>query len=468
MAGIKDMSLYLPRYRVNRESIAGAWGKIASGWRAVANYDEDAITMAADAVSRLEVNSDNTVGLYFASSRPPYQGSSNASVLAQVLGIRPDAFVQDGETSGRGATSALRNAICLLDSGGRGEVLVAAAETWLTRPGSEEELDGSDSAAALKLSRDPGVAEFITGTSYRSDVLDRWRIDGRQFSIGGDGRFTSRYGFEDPCVKAVESILCSSNLSPGDVRWAAVAAPGLKQYRAVLKKIGIGSQQILEKVYAETGNCGLSMPLVLLYRALQSASPGDIIILAGYSGWIDAMLLRVTEDITAFQAKNPVGSFMGGARIDYPEMLKMKRVIPLEELVPSSSQVQYWRERDELLRLSGQKCTVCSSVQFPRRRVCWRCGTRDRFEEYQLARTGQIYTFTIDHLFPSPFGPAIMAVIDLDGGGRIYTQMTDCAGDEVAIGLKVKICLRKYHQGGDFNNYFWKARPIPGAGGVKI
>ena len=51
-------------------------------------------------------------------------------------------------------------------------------------------------------------------------------------------------------------------------------------------------------------------------------------------------------------------------------------------------------------------------------------------------------------------------VVDLDGGGRMYVQMTDCTADEVKIGAPVELTYRRLHAGGENYNYFWKARPV--------
>ena len=50
MAGIVSYGAYIPYYRLNRADIAKAWGTGASpGEKAVANYDEDSLTMAVAA-----------------------------------------------------------------------------------------------------------------------------------------------------------------------------------------------------------------------------------------------------------------------------------------------------------------------------------------------------------------------------------------------------------------------------------
>ena len=48
-AGIVSVGAHVPRYRLTGALLAGIWGGSASGERAVANYDEDALTMACEA-----------------------------------------------------------------------------------------------------------------------------------------------------------------------------------------------------------------------------------------------------------------------------------------------------------------------------------------------------------------------------------------------------------------------------------
>ena len=61
---------------------------------------------------------------------------------------------------------------------------------------------------------------------------------------------------------------------------------------------------------------------------------------------------------------------------------------------------------------------------------------------------------------PTPDPPVVMASADLDGGGRFYGQLVDCAPDEVSVGMEVELCFRRLHAGDGFHNYFWKMRPV--------
>ena len=77
----------------------------------------------------------------------------------------------------------------------------------------------------------------------------------------------------------------------------------------------------------------------------------------------------------------------------------------------------------------------------------------------RLARRGRLFTFTNDYLTESPDPPVTHAVVELDGGGRLYVQLTDCEPERVAIDMPLELTFRKIHEHGGFNNYFWKARP---------
>jgi uncharacterized OB-fold protein len=93
------------------------------------------------------------------------------------------------------------------------------------------------------------------------------------------------------------------------------------------------------------------------------------------------------------------------------------------------------------------------------KRVCPYCHAKDVGESYKLAHRGKVFSFEIDHVFPNPEQPTPMAVVDLEGGGRMLTQVTDCQPEKIEVGLEVELTYRKFHEGKGFNNYFWKVRP---------
>jgi hydroxymethylglutaryl-CoA synthase len=144
----------------------------------------------------------------------------------------------------------------------------------------------------------------------------------------------------------------------------------------------------------------------------------------------------------------------------YEKYLKFRRIIEVDEPGEAINNVLEFKELKQDLRLYGSRCEACGTVQFPMARVCIKCKAREQLSDHKLRKQGTVFTFTVDHLIANVEHPLPMAVIDLDGGGRLYLQVTDFSEPEVTIGRPVTLTLRRLHEGGGNHNYFWKARPV--------
>src|SRR5436190_6075399 len=113
MVGITRLGVYLPRRRLDRALIAKAWGtRVMAGARTVAGFDEDALTMATDAVLSCMGDADPATidALHFASTSSPYLEKQVASVIATAVDLRRDVAVADFGGSVRAGLGALRAA----------------------------------------------------------------------------------------------------------------------------------------------------------------------------------------------------------------------------------------------------------------------------------------------------------------------------------------------------------------------
>ena len=82
MAGITSYGAYIPLHRLSRTEIARAWGEgEAPGEKAVANFDEDSLTMAVAAARDClkGIDPGSIEGLYFASTTAPYKEKQTAA-----------------------------------------------------------------------------------------------------------------------------------------------------------------------------------------------------------------------------------------------------------------------------------------------------------------------------------------------------------------------------------------------------
>lgn len=111
---------------------------------------------------------------------------------------------------------------------------------------------------------------------------------------------------------------------------------------------------------------------------------------------------------------------------------------------------RYTREIPRRYRLEAAKCDGCGKIYFPPRLVCSDCQSRD-FHAVKLQEKGKVLTYTVIHVAPEQFAtqtPYIIAIVELNDGVKITSQVVDCAVDDVKIGDKVKVVFRKIQQDG--------------------
>jgi 3-hydroxy-3-methylglutaryl CoA synthase len=149
MAGICSYGGYVPRYRLNRGLIYKAMGWMnpanianARGERSVANFDEDAITMAVAAgIDALRgFDRDEVGGLYFASTTMPYKERLNAGIVTAALGLNDHIRAADFSGGIKCGTTALLAALEGVESGRTNNIVVTAADSRLGKPASPQEL----------------------------------------------------------------------------------------------------------------------------------------------------------------------------------------------------------------------------------------------------------------------------------------------------------------------------------------
>lgn len=125
---------------------------------------------------------------------------------------------------------------------------------------------------------------------------------------------------------------------------------------------------------------------------------------------------------------------------------------------------RYWRLKDQRYRLEGRKCNSCGNLSFPPRIVCPKCKSRDN-ELYQFKGNGTLYSYTTIYQSPDRFdkyAPYIVALVDLEEGERITTQLTDVSNDELEIGMPLEMVVRQIYDDGDKGPilYGYKFRPV--------
>jgi 3-hydroxy-3-methylglutaryl CoA synthase len=465
--GILSFGAHIPRYRLARTLVGKAWGaSFGGGERAVANFDEDAITMAVSAaeaaVAALTEGLPDAV--VFASNTSPYQEKQASTLIAAVCGLPRTASTLDVTGSHRAGTAALKSAADAVRSGSARRALVVASEVRTGEPGSDLEQTTGDGAVALVLGEGAVLATLEGSFSLSEEFTDTWRTERERMPQRGDAAFVTAYGYQRIVRDAIAGALREFGLAASDIARVAVAAPDRRAYSSALAGLGFLPGSVPDDpLLGQVGDVGAAGPLLLLAWALEEARPGDYLLVASYgSGNCDVLLLRATDVVGAATQMRTVTAEIAQRRPleNYERFLAFRNVIEQEPLQPYSSLAMLWKEQKQDLRLLATRCAVCGDISFPRQRVCRQCRAKDQMVDFPLGRRGTVYTFTRDHLFPNPDPPTAMLVADLDGGGRFYGQMTDAPAAVAKIGLRVELTFRRLHEGGGYYNYFWKLRPV--------
>ncbi len=461
MVGITAYSTYVPRYRLKRETIAAAWAaRPMPGTKAVMNFDEDTLTMGQAAIWRLLQSTPQAEAIYFASTTAPYWQRSAASLIAAACDLPAEVATADFSGSLRAGTVALRAAYDAVAAGSSKQVIVVASEARTGGPESAEEMLFGDAAAAVALGTERVIAELIACVSRSDDFLDQWRRDIDAYVQSFASKFSTTRGYEANALAVGSALLAHAGVQPDQITKAALTSPDGQAHMKVAAALGIATERVAETRIEDLGQTGTAMPLLLLAQALDQAQPGDMILVISYGEGADGLLLRVTEEIERL----PRPLIKPARRIlEYPSYQvyrKLRDFLKTETGGAEISNVLWEREEAQNVRLHGSFCPKCETTQFPITRVCVSCRNREGLIEKALARTGQVFTFNKDYLYDAPSQPTVMAVVELEGGGRFLCQMTDVDEREVAIGMSVEIVLRRMREGRSLHHYYWKCRPL--------
>ncbi|MFA6526937.1 MAG: Zn-ribbon domain-containing OB-fold protein [Candidatus Babeliales bacterium] len=109
-----------------------------------------------------------------------------------------------------------------------------------------------------------------------------------------------------------------------------------------------------------------------------------------------------------------------------------------------------WRNTGQHYHLTGQQCTSCKKIFFPRTYICT-C-EHTTFIPYKLSGHGAIVSFTEVTTSGPEFGattPYILALIDLDEGVRMLGQLTDSDKEKLYIGAHVVPVFRRLYADGE-------------------
>ena len=467
MVGITSYGAYIPYLRMPLAAIDG--GKAAPGGpeKAVANWDEDSLTLSVNAAIACLAGIDRSEidGVLFATTSYAYKEKQGAAVIARALDLRRDVMTADLGDSLRTGTGALRAAADTIRAGSARRVLVVVGDARMAAPRSALERNFGDGAAAFLLGDDKVAAAIEASHTVTDEMIDVWRAAGDPFVHAWEDRFIVDHGYRDNVIEVVKGCFAKTGLSPKDFARLVLYGPDARSHAAVARAIGFKPEQVQDPLFGKVGNTGAAFAPLLLAASLETARPGDRLLVVGYGDGAEAIVIRTTDAIERIRERRGVSWHLArrAELSSYDKYLRFRQLQATEHDRRAGAGISatiHFRERDEDLNLLAQRCRKCGTTQYPSQRVCFGCYAKDEFDKVRLSdKTGKLLSFTFDFFAGSPDPPLVATVTDVEGA-RLFIQMTDGSPREVKLDLPVELTFRKIHEAGGTPNYYWKVTPL--------
>jgi uncharacterized OB-fold protein len=96
-------------------------------------------------------------------------------------------------------------------------------------------------------------------------------------------------------------------------------------------------------------------------------------------------------------------------------------------------------------KLLIQRCTECSARRHPPRPMCPKCNSLS-WEPIESSGRGVVYSFVmpVQPQFPFFDYPYIVALVELEEGIRLVSNLCDITADDASIGMPVEVFFEQF------------------------
>ena len=458
---------YLPILRLERKAAVAALrfsglGGRRDGYRAVAGWDEDALTMAVEA-ARGPASADAVPAeLIFASTSAYFTDRPQSALMVEALALPATTRAGDVGGSRRCATSALMRAL-----DGPGETIVAAADKRETDAGSAQQLAFGDGGAAVRVG-DRGGARYLGGATLTRDFVDFYTSRDRPTAYAYEERFVREVATSEILAPAIRAALAETGVAADAIAWAAVAEPLPGTYGRLARTLGIAAPNVAADIATVAGDLGAAQPIYALGLAFARAKMGDIVLLVGFGGGCDVMLFEMVGEV-AGAAAMAAALDTGQKLTDFMRFQNLSGGISLawgmraEVEQKAQATVLGRAGRDMIGFIGGRDST--GNVQFPKSAIPVNPALSgpEPLADVRLAdETAHIVSATADRLNFTPDPPFDFGLVQFDNGARVMMEFTDrpAAGFAVGDAVRMRLRIKGLDRRRGFRTYFWKAAPI--------
>ena len=473
--GIIAWGAYIPRLRLERAVIAAthAWMApslkgLAQGRRAYCCWDEDVVTMAVEAARECLGRQDRAkIGeIDLASTTAPSADLQSSAVVAVSLRLPRTVRALDFGGSQRAGVAALATAL----QAARHSTLVIGSERPRARPASVQEMQYGAGAAAFLLGTDDVAAEVIGSASSTTLLVDHFRAAGAPYDYFWEERWIRDEGYLKIGVEAVRAALADAKLGAADVAKFIFPSPSKGAADAIARAVGLPAASIADPLDVDCGFVGAAQSLLMLANVLDQASPGDVVVVAGFGQGSDVIVLRATDAVVAARPARTVSDALSaGVTVrSYAQMASFYDEITPDwgmraERDTKTALTEQYRSSDQINGFVAGKCSSCGQVQFPQLAYCVNCkAPASALVPVCLAdEAARVLTYTADMLTYHPSPPLYIGFAQFDLGARLLMEFVDVQPETFEVGtrLRMRFRIKERDQTRGFYRYFWKAAP---------
>ena len=152
-------------------------------------------------------------------------------------------------------------------------------------------------------------------------------------------------------------------------------------------------------------------------------------------GWMNFRVLKfIPKD-----APQPAASSGGGEAEAY---------VPARIKPPMGHDNAWWWNEVAKGRIAIQRCKGCQELRHPPRPMCPSCRSME-WDSVEISGRGTLHTFTVIHYpqFPGYEFPICAALVDLEEGVRMVSDVMDCKPEDLEIGMKLQAYVHEDDDG---------------------
>ena len=116
-----------------------------------------------------------------------------------------------------------------------------------------------------------------------------------------------------------------------------------------------------------------------------------------------------------------------------------------------NSPAKIWRKFNNRYKVTGVQCKHCNKIFYPPVEYCFRCGKSD-FIPREFESHAKLISWSAVYAAQEGFEgslPYIVAIVEIEEGEKITTQIVDISEDELEYGMDLVPVFRKVYAAGE-------------------